>query len=176
MPGALQLSGWDSFYVILGSSSAALIGLQFVVIALSSDHGKITRADEMTVRAFGTPTIIHFSVVLLLAAVVTIPRQTVFSLHLCVVAAAFFGLIYVVRAFILARRQQTYKPVGSDWVWHIALPLVSYLHLLLWGFALAHAASEALYGVAVTAIVLLYVGIHNAWDSAVYIALERRGR
>jgi hypothetical protein len=32
------LAGWDNFYVILGSSGAALTGLQFVVVALSADR------------------------------------------------------------------------------------------------------------------------------------------
>ena len=169
----MQLAGWETFYVIIGSSSAALIGLQFVVIALSADRRKVTPTDEMTVRAFGTPTIIHFSVVLLLAAFMTIPGQTVFSLHLCVMAAAIFGLIYVVRAFVLARRQQAYKPVAEDWIWHVVLPLAAYLHLVLSGFALAHSEGSALYAVAATTLALLYIGIHNAWDSAVY--RDRRG-
>jgi hypothetical protein len=32
-----HLAEWESFYVIVGSSSAALTGLQFVVIALVAD-------------------------------------------------------------------------------------------------------------------------------------------
>jgi hypothetical protein len=170
----MQLAGWESFYVIIGSSSAALIGLQFVVIALSADRQEVTPTDEMTVRAFATPTIIHFSVVLLLSAFMSIPRQTVFSLHLCVVATALFGLFQVVRAFLLLRKPQSYKPVAEDWVWHIALPLAAYIHLVIAGFSLAHAADSALYGVAATSLVLLFIGIHNAWDSAVYIATEKR--
>jgi hypothetical protein len=168
----VQIDGWDSFYVIIGSSSAALIGLQFVVIALSAERQQVAPTDEMTVRAFATPTIIHFSVVLLLSAFMTIPRQTVLSLHLCIVATALFGLIQIVRAFLLARKQQSYKPVTEDWVWHIALPLAAYLHLLITGFSLGHSADSALYGLAATSLVLLYIGIHNAWDSAVYIATE----
>jgi hypothetical protein len=170
----VQLAGWESFYVIIGSSSAALIGLQFVVIALSADRQSVAPADERTVRAFASPTIIHFSVVLLLAAFMTIPRQTVLSLHLCVVATALFGLSQVVRAFLLMRKSQGYTPVAEDWVWHIGLPLGAYLHLVLSGFALGHAADSALYAVAATSVALLFIGIHNAWDSAVYIAIERR--
>jgi hypothetical protein len=170
----VQLAGWETFYVIIGSSSAALIGLQFVVIALSADRQAIAPTDESTVRAFASPTIIHFSVVLLLSAFMTIPRQTVFSLHICVVSAALFGLIQVVRAFLVMRKQQGYTPVTEDWVWHIALPLAAYFHLILSGFALAHAAASALYAIAATSIGLLFIGIHNAWDSAVYIAIERR--
>jgi hypothetical protein len=170
----LQLADWETFYVILGSSAAALIGLQFVVVALSADRQQTLRADEVAVRAFGTPTIVHLGVVLLLAAFITIPHQTVLSLHLSVVATAAFGMFYVARAFVLARRQTSYKPVWSDWMWHIALPFASYLHLLVAGFSVAHETDTALYGIGGTAIVLLFIGIHNAWDSAVYVATERR--
>ena len=31
------LAGWENFYVIVGSSAGALIGLQFVVITLIAD-------------------------------------------------------------------------------------------------------------------------------------------
>src|SRR5690348_72062 len=46
------LAGWESYYVIVGSSAAALTGLQFVVIALINDLH--TRASGDTLGAFGT--------------------------------------------------------------------------------------------------------------------------
>jgi hypothetical protein len=33
----IALAGWENFYVIVGSSAGALIGLQFVAIALIAD-------------------------------------------------------------------------------------------------------------------------------------------
>ena len=33
-----ELEGWESFYVIVGSSAGALIGLQFVVMTLLADR------------------------------------------------------------------------------------------------------------------------------------------
>ncbi len=35
--GTLPLRAWETFYVIVGSSAAALTGLQFVVIALIAE-------------------------------------------------------------------------------------------------------------------------------------------
>ena len=47
------LAGWESFYVILGSSAAALTGLQFVVMALVAD---MPRAGSMhDIATYGTP-------------------------------------------------------------------------------------------------------------------------
>ena len=55
---ALPLSSWESFYVIVGSSGAALTGLQFVMIALIADSQR--RSSLAEINAFGTPTVVHF--------------------------------------------------------------------------------------------------------------------
>jgi hypothetical protein len=56
------LGGWENFYVIVGSSAGALIGLQFVVMALVSDMPR-TPNQAQTGHAFATPTIVHFGAV-----------------------------------------------------------------------------------------------------------------
>src|SRR5512135_2421471 len=66
------LNGWENFYVIVGSSAGALIGLQFVVIALIAAK-PISRVDAQASRAFATPSVVHFGVVLLLSAIATAP-------------------------------------------------------------------------------------------------------
>ncbi len=48
------INGWENFYVIIGSSAGALIGLQFVVIALIAEK-PIAGGDMNTVGAFATP-------------------------------------------------------------------------------------------------------------------------
>ena len=65
------LAGWENFYVIVGSAAGALIGLEFVVVTLIADSPTL-RVGE-AVAAFATPTIVHFGVVLLLSAVVSVP-------------------------------------------------------------------------------------------------------
>src|SRR5258708_37593816 len=58
---------WQNFYVIVGSSAGALIGLQFVVITLIADmpfrHGA-----EQAGQAFAAPTLGSFGGGLVLAA------------------------------------------------------------------------------------------------------------
>src|SRR5207245_9694877 len=65
------LAAWESFYVIIGSSSAALIGLQFVVIALVAEMRR--RSTMREIDAFGTPTIVHFSAVLVVSSIQSAP-------------------------------------------------------------------------------------------------------
>jgi hypothetical protein len=61
---ASMLAGWENFYVIIGSAAAGLTGITFVVIALIRD---VQRVRPTGLRAFVTPTIVHFGGVLALA-------------------------------------------------------------------------------------------------------------
>lgn len=63
------LAAWETFYVIVGSSGAALTGLQFVVIALVAESRRKSTFKE--IDAFGTPTIVHFCAVLLVSAILS---------------------------------------------------------------------------------------------------------
>lgn len=66
------LAGWENFYVIVGSSAGALIGLQFVVITLIADT-PAARADDQASGAFSTPSVVHFGVMLFLSPLVSAP-------------------------------------------------------------------------------------------------------
>src|SRR5947207_8745283 len=119
------LAGWENFYVIVGSSAGALIGLQFVVMTLIADM-PIDRVDAQAGEAFGTPNVVHFGVVLLLSAIVVAPW------HGIAVVAVLWGLVGVggvAYAAVVARRmrsQTTYQAVFEDWVFHLLLPLTAY--------------------------------------------------
>jgi hypothetical protein len=161
------LPGWQNFYVIVGSSAGALIGLQFVVLTLISDMPRKQGSDQAG-HAFATPTIVHFGTVLLLSAALSAPWHGIAS------PAAFcgmVGLIGVIYAVIVAwrmRRQPLYKPVFEDWLFHALLPLLAYATLAASAYATNSHAYEALFGVAAAALLLLFVGIHNAWDGVTY--------
>jgi hypothetical protein len=161
-----ELAGWDSFYVIVGSAAGALIGLQFVVLTLIADRPPL-RAQEAG-AAFATPTIVHFGAALLLSALQRVPWQA------AIVAAAIWGLIGVsgiAYAVIVARRmrvQTTYEPEWEDWLFHSLLPFAAYAMLVLSAFAALLYMREALFGVGAAALLLLFIGIHNAWDAVVY--------
>src|ERR1700733_2237820 len=60
-------------------------------------------------------------------------------------------------------------------IWIAVLPTLCYLALLMAGaLALRHAVA-ALYLVGASALTLLFIGVHNAWDLAVWITVERPG-
>ena len=163
------LAAWETFYVIVGSSGAALTGLQFVVIALIAESR--TRANARQIDAFGTPTIVHFCAVLLLSAVLSAPWQGLSRVSLALGALGLTGVIYGAIVFLRARNQTGYRPVFEDWLWHAALPLSAYALLLISAILLRSYSHSALFGMGATALLLLFIGIHNAWDTVTFIAV-----
>jgi hypothetical protein len=161
---------WESFYVIVGSSGAALTGLQFVVIALTTESTK--RSTGREVAAFGTPTVMHFCAVLLMAAILSAPWHDLSSVALALGACGLAGVLYCGITFRRALRTIEYKPVLSDWIWHSVMPLIAYASVMVSAILLQRAPQRALFLAAAAALLLLFIGIHNAWDTATYLAMH----
>lgn len=169
-----MLAAWESYYVIVGTSAAALTGLQFVVMAVVADTPGVGSVDS--VDAFGTPTIVHFSVSLFVAALLSAPWSSLTPVLWILIGAGLVGTTYTLIVLRRARQQTVYVPVFEDWLWHGILPMVSYGALIASG-AILHLHSEvALFLAAAVTLTLIYIGIHNAWDSVAYIAVQRRPR
>lgn len=171
MADMTALSGWENFYVIVGSSAGALIGLQFVVMTLLADR-PIGPGQGTSAGAFATPTVVHFGSVLLLSAGGCVPWH---SLRGAEILWGFVGVVGIVYEAVVMRRmtQTAYKPVVEDWLFHGLLPLAAYAALA--GSAACSRLNaedavfaDALFGVAGASLLLLFVGIHNAWDAVTY--------
>jgi hypothetical protein len=164
---ATSLSSWESFYVIVGSSGGALIGLQFVVITLIADRRNLATAGALS--AFGTPTVVHLAGALLVSAVMSAPWPSVAPLSIALGLCGFGGLAYDAIVVRRARRQKDYEPVFEDWLWHMIIPFASYCTLTV-GAALLHAHSQsALFVIGAATLGLLIIGIHNAWDTVTHV-------
>ena len=161
-----ELAEWDSFYVIVGGAAGALIGLQFVVMTLIAE--KPSPGIAQAGPAFATPAIVHFSATLLLSALLRAPWHAVTPAAFTCGAVGLFGMIYVSVLFRRIRRQTAYQPDAEDWTFHVALPFLAYLLLALAPFpSLAH-ERETLFAIGAAILILLFAGIHNAWDAVSY--------
>jgi hypothetical protein len=120
-------------------------------------------------RAFATPTIVYFSAVLLTAGLLNIPHHTLSSLTAVLIAVGSSGLGYVGWVARHMRRQDAYAPDGGDWAWFIALPAAAFVATIVAGALVFTAPGFALVVTGSAAMLLLFVGVHNAWDSAVYM-------
>ena len=169
-----QLAGWSSFYVIVGSSAGALIGLQFVVLALIADRPPV---DAAASAAFATPTIVHFSAALLVSAVLLAPWHGIGPVAALVGPMGIVGAAYTVAVARRMRAQTAYRPQLEDWLLHALLPLAGYATLGVAAVSASAHTRGSLFAVAAVALTLLLIGIHNAWDAVTYhlFAREREG-
>ena len=169
------LSAWENFYVIVGSSAGALIGLQFVVLTLIANR-PIGAGTAQAGHAFATPTIVHFGTVLLLAGMLSAPWQEIAPAAVLWGLLGLSGMVYAAVVVRRMRRQAAYKPVFEDWLFHVLLPFAAYTTLAVTAFATRSHVREALFGIGTASLLLLFVGIHNAWDAVTYHVFVNRPR
>lgn len=168
------LDGWKEFYLITGTAAAALTGLQFVVqTLLSTDTLRpVAAADpEGSIAAFGSPTVVHFSLALIVSSLLAAPWPEYGSLRATTALLAAGALVYWAIVLRRTRRQRTYHPVAEDWVWHVVLPFAAYAAVLLASLFMGRGAQAALFAVGAATLLLLCIGIHNAWDTVTYLTV-----
>ena len=176
---ATPLAAWINYYIIVGSAGAGLTGLMFVAVALVADRtsrGGGGDSPSEAVHAFGTPTVVHFCFALLVAAILSAPWRTLSSVAIAVGACGVAGVVYTCIVLRRARNQRSYKPVMEDWLWHTIFPFVSYLAMIVTAIMLSSDPRLAMFFTAAGTLLLLFIGIHNAWDTVVYVGLEMEQR
>ncbi len=165
------LAPWSNFYVMAGSSAAALTGLMFVVITLTA--GLERRGTQDGVSTFSTPTVVHFCAALLASAILIAPWPSSLGPALAIGVAALVGVAYSVRVIYRTWRLTTYNADLEDWTAYAILPLVAYVALLASAVALPAFAPRALFVIAGSVVLLIFLGIHNAWDTVTFLAITR---
>jgi len=167
------LINWQNFYMIIGTAAATLTGLMFVATTLIAGIDAHLSTLNAAVSAYNTPTVVHFGTVLLLAGVLSAPWQTYSSVSLLL---GLLGLGMVCYSIIVLRRMWQvphYQSTLEDLLWYMAFPLLANVSLIVAAFVLSENPEPALYIVGAALILLLLVGIRNAWDMVTFLAVER---
>jgi hypothetical protein len=165
------LSGWESFYVIVGGAAGALTGLTFVAVTLVAEVR--LRGAGQGIPAYTTPTIVHFAVVLFVSAALSAPWPDLLLPAIVIGLCGLGGTIYALIVTRRLRRHSDYEPVLEDWLANSVAPLTAYFALVVGAALLPGNPSPALFVIAGAVLLLLFVGIHNAWDVVTYITVER---
>ena len=84
------------------------------------------------------------------------------------------GIVYTGITAWRLQRQKAYKPVLEDWLFHVVLPAVAYVMLAGSAYVAHSFERQALFFVGAAALLLLFIGIHNAWDGVTYHVFVRR--
>jgi drug/metabolite transporter (DMT)-like permease len=91
------------------------------------------------------------------------------------------GLVVMGYFSIIVRRLRrwpgtSYQPVREDWEWYALVPLTAYGALIIAAVLLPGDPVPALFVVGAVLLLLLFTGIHNAWDVVTWIAFEGSAR
>jgi len=153
-----------------GSAAAALTGLMFVVITLVSGERR-SRSSE-GISTFSTPTVVHFSAALFISALLIAPWPALAQPAALLVLVGVFGVFYMAVLMYRARRLNDYQPDLEDWACYTILPFVAYGAVLAAGIMLQFVAAKALFALAAGVLLLIFIGIHNAWDIVTFLAVK----
>lgn len=160
---------WDGFYLLIGSSSGALIGLLFVVATLTAgfDRDQAMRG----AKVYLTPTVFHFAAVLAVSAIALAPGLSAGAAALLVGAAALVGLVHATVVAVQLRTDRTLNvPHWSDFWFYGVAPAGMYLALAAAVLAAAAAPAAGPYAVGAALVALLLAAIRNAWDLVTWMA------
>src|SRR5256885_11158184 len=83
---------WHDFYLLVGTASATLVGLMYVTASIGAQV--FTEKNRAGMRAFLSPTAVHFSAVLFICILAAIPSQTWRTLAGLLAASGIAGLVY----------------------------------------------------------------------------------
>jgi len=138
------LEGWHEFYLLIGTAGLTLTGLLFVVVSLGP---RVVASHEATgVRAFISPNAVYFTTTLVVSAILALTK--------------------------VHRQWRDNKLPVLDWAWFVGLPIAAYVLLLLSGVGFVLNVALAGYAVAAALILLLVIGIRNAWDLVIWISRQ----
>ena len=163
---------WEGFFSTLGESSATLVGLLFVGASVGS--GIYTRERQYALRVFLSPTVVHFSSVLLSCLVMLAPHHAGRGAGVPILAGSASGIFY---AALVLRRMARHgildKIDGEDRLWYAAMPGLAYLVIGGAGVTLVTDEGDACGITAASLCLLLIIGLRNAWDITSWTVLRR---
>jgi hypothetical protein len=171
MDAVAMMEGWHEFYVLVGTSAAALTGLMAVVVSISPET--IAERPKSGVRAFVTPTMVFFTTALAVSAYMLVPHIAPAALAVLLALTSVAGLAYL----LWVRGQYHWRAQNldaEDWIFFIGLPFLSYVLLLAAAIAIWRGSALGAPTLAFATLLLLVVGIHNAWDLVIWLSQQRR--
>lgn len=165
------LHDWHDFYLLIGTASATLVGLTFVAATVAASFFDVER--EAAARVFLTPTVLHFTAVLIACLVAISPPGTPISHSSVLLLGGMAGIGYTCRLWILMHRHGFTKTIDwTDRSCYVFLPIVSYLLIAGAAILLIKRPPLGLDLLALILVLLLLLGIRNAWDMTLWIALR----
>ena len=113
----------------------------------------------------------HFCAALLISAILNAPWRSLMHAAVLLGLVGLVGVVYIVRVMLRAKRLTVYIPDFEDWTWYTMLPFFAYGAIFAGAIALPAAPVPALFALAGGVVLLIFIGIRNAWDVVTYITI-----
>jgi hypothetical protein len=168
---AQTLHDWQTFYILVGTAAATLIGLVFIAASLGASSSTVYSSE--TIHTWVTPTIIYLGTDLMLAALEAVPTLTVGAMRILLGLGGLAGLTYASSVAVRMRRPTQTPVIRSELIWHVPVPIACYLLILISAIGLSENSNPMLDVLAISCALLLILGIRNAWSMTTWIAAQR---
>src|SRR5262249_33030053 len=147
------VEAWHDFDLLIGTAAATLVGLMFVAASIGASV--FTEKDRAAMKAFISPTVVHFSAVLFVAIVSLIPSHPGRHLAGLLASVGFPGVAYSAISWLhpFVRRRFNVDIVAR--LFYALIPVLGYLLLLLAAFVLLRQSAAGLDLLAAAQITLL---------------------
>jgi hypothetical protein len=159
------LSHWESFALLVGTAGATLAGLTFVAVTAANRLVR-DRSSVTPVRVHIDPSVLAFTLALLLACALLIPTLTPLALALTALGSGLFYAgytLFVVRQLMRLGMLSQYDRL--DWLFFIGLPVLGSLLIVFSGLECLRGETEvAVTTIGIVVVALLLMGIRNALD------------
>jgi hypothetical protein len=162
-----MLESWHEFYLLLGTAAAALTALLFV--AASVGIGVLTIERTAATRAFMSPVVVHFTILLAVSLIALAPVHDRAGLALLIGLSAAAGIAWTIA--VLPRLFHD----NVEWVDRLAyglLPLLAYAAILAAAILFWRGFEYAPAVLAAAQLLLLITNIRNAWDLTLYMVRQ----
>lgn len=164
------LHHWHDFYLLAGTASATLVGLMFVAASIGANV--FSEEHSAAMNAFLSPTVVHFSQIVVISLLITVPIHEWHTLGALLAVASLYGAGYSGRILMQIIVRQRFKVDLLDRVFYALLPLIGYLLLLTSSAMLLLHYPAAVGVIAAGVLLLMLAAIRNAWDMTVWIAIR----
>jgi hypothetical protein len=164
------IEDWHDFDLLVGTAAATLVGLMFVAASIGASI--YTEKNRPGMQAFISPTVVHFTSVLVLALLALVPTHEWLTLAGLLALVGVAGGVYSANLWMQLFVRRRFDVDIVDRLFYAALPSLGYLLLLLAAFFLLRQSEAGLDLLAAAQITLLLAGIRNAWDMMIWIVIR----
>jgi hypothetical protein len=125
------------------------------------------------IGAFVTPIVAFFATILIIAVVFLVPLLVPSIIGSLLVVVGIGGILYIFSTGVLGQWRKWHLGV-DDWVWYIGLPVFGYSIIVASAIGMWLAMTWATYCAASGVVILLVVGVRNAWDTVLAVLRETK--